>query len=293
MAHWMPGMRVMKIEAKVPLDLLRLRARFLFTCNELFEIDALQIERLPDIISAWTEEFSHLDDLDSDTTVRRFRVPDGRVLEICEENGDSMARHIWDGGVVLAAWLMDWTESGQHRDLPCTVLELGSGCGTVGLAFGIRSDCRLLLTDVDDNALTYARQNARRSRDTFNSVWECLALDWSEPDRLKLDRPLDFIIASECIYNPDSIPDLVRTMSSLVRQSNRLKEGSPPPQIVVSTKVRHSSEAAFFDLMKESNYEAKQHVSVPVPDRYRESTRQDLEVVHIYIFEKQIESVSS
>ena len=85
----------MKIEAKVPRDFLRLRARFLFPCNELFEIDALQIERLPNIISAWTEEFSHLDDLDSDTTVRRFRVPDGRALEICEENGDSMARHIW------------------------------------------------------------------------------------------------------------------------------------------------------------------------------------------------------
>ena len=146
---------------------------------------------------------------------------------------------------------------------------------------------------MDDDALTYARQNARRSQDTFNSVWECVALDWSEPGRLKLDRPLDFIIASECIYNPDSIPDLVRTMSSLVRQSNGLKEGSPPPQIIVSTKVRHSSEAAFFDLMKQSNYDAKQHISVPIPDQYRGSIGQDLEVVHIYIFEKHIESVSS
>ncbi|KAI4280458.1 MAG: hypothetical protein L6R38_004433 [Xanthoria sp. 2 TBL-2021] len=293
MAHWKPGMRVLKIEAKVPLDFLPFRARFLFTCNESFEIDALQTERLPNIISAWTEEFTHLDDLDTDMTVRRFRVQAGRVLEICEENGDSMARHIWDGGVVLAAWLMDWAELEQHRDIPFTVLELGTGCGTVGLAFGIRSDCRLLLTDVDDDALTYARHNARRSRDTFNSVWECSALDWSEPDRLKLDRPLDFIIVSECIYNPDSIPDLVRTMSSLVRRSNGMKDGSPQPQIIVSTKVRHSSEAAFFDLMKESGFDQNQHVSIPIHDQYRESVGQDLEVVHIFVFEKQNEVLSS
>ncbi|KAL8653662.1 MAG: hypothetical protein Q9226_003761 [Calogaya cf. arnoldii] len=288
MAHWKPGMRVLKFEAKVPLRDVRHRSRFFFTCNEPTEIDTLRAERLPNIIGAFTEESYHLEGRDdTNMTVRRFRVPGDRVLEICEENGDSMARHIWDGGVVLAAWLMDWSGIGQH--IPLTILELGTGCGTVGLAFGLRSDCRLILTDVDGEALTYAEHNAQRSQNTFNSVWECSALDWSEPDQFKFDQPLDFIVASECIYNPDSIPDLVRTMSSLVRRSNELKKGLAQPQIIVSTKVRHPSEAAFFDLMKESKFEQKEHVSIPIHDQYRESIGQDLEVVHIYIFEKRNE----
>ncbi|KAL8916546.1 MAG: hypothetical protein Q9172_006247 [Xanthocarpia lactea] len=291
-AHWKPGMRVLKIEAKVPLDDLRLRARFFFTCNEYLHIDSLQIGRLSDIVSAWTEEFLHLDDLDTNLTIRRFQSPTGPVLEICEENGDSMARHVWDGGIVLAAWLVTM-EYVQHvaDEGPFNILELGTGCGTVGLAFGIRWDCQLLLTDVDDDALKYAIQNARKSRDSFNSVWECRALDWSSPDRFQLDRPLDFIVASECIYNPDSIPDLVRTMASLVRQSNGLRAGSPQPKIMVSTKVRHSSEAAFFDLMEESGFEQKKHVSIPIADRYREFVCQDLEVVEIYIFEQKAEGI--
>lgn len=94
-ARWQPGMRVLKIQDKVPLSFLRLQARFVFSCNPSFEIDLLQIERLADIISAWTEWFSRWDAMNTDMTVRRFQVPDGRVLDICEENGDSMARHIW------------------------------------------------------------------------------------------------------------------------------------------------------------------------------------------------------
>ncbi|KAL8673464.1 MAG: hypothetical protein Q9168_002131 [Polycauliona sp. 1 TL-2023] len=294
--HWEPGMRVVKIEAKVPLEFFVPPFRFMFTCNESLDIELLHIEQLPRIMSAWTEEFSFPEHLDTKVTVRRLRLPDGRLLEICEENGESMARHIWDGGVVLAAWLVNCPEFRQppgSRDVAFAVVELGTGCGTVGLAFGMWSDCKVLLTDVDEDALVYARLNARGSRAAFNRDWECQPLDWSETGPMRLVSPLDFIIASECIYNPDTIPDLVRTISSLVQHSNRLKSGSRQPRIIVSTKVRHSSEAAFFDLMKEAGFAQKQHEGIPIPDQYRESIGQDLEVVHIYIFEKQGEANSS
>ncbi|KAL8730040.1 MAG: hypothetical protein Q9166_004364 [cf. Caloplaca sp. 2 TL-2023] len=273
-------MRVLKIEVKVPLNSLRSRARFFFTCNEPLGIDSLHLERLPDIISAWTEEFSHLDDLNTDLMARRFHVPGGQVLEITEENGNSMTRHICSS-----------TIEQKSDGAPFNILELGTGCGTVGLALGIRSDCHFILTDEDDEALKFAKHNARQSRETFNPVWECRTLNWSEPHRFKLDRPLDFIVASDCIYNSDSIPNLVKTMSDLVRQSNALETGSSPPKIIVGTKVRHSSEAAFFDLMQASGFEQKEHANIPVQDRYRKSVGQELEAVDIYVFEDDTEAV--
>ncbi|KAL8693122.1 MAG: hypothetical protein Q9224_003815 [Gallowayella concinna] len=287
-ASWKSGMRILKIEAKVPMDPSRFR--FVFTSNESLRIDALQLGRLPEIVSAWTEEFLHSADLGSDVTLRRFRLPGGQVLEICEENGESMARHVWDGGVVLAAWLNSSLTIEQHiDDAPLSILELGTGCGTAGLAFSTRWSCHTILTDENDEALTFAKYNAQKFRNTYNNTWECHPLDWSQPQKYKLDRPLDFIVASECIYNPDSIPGLVRTISYLVRQSKGLKVAAPQPKVIISTKTRHPSEAAFFDLMTASGFEQSEHASITVPDSYRKSTGQDLEMVHIYVFELQIE----
>ena len=175
-------------------------------------------------------------------------------------------------------------------DLSLSIVELGTGCGIVGLAYGTRSNCQVLLTDVDHDALKYASHNCIQAHVHFNSAWSTSVLDWSKPVGLELGRPMDFLVVSECIYNPDSIPDLVRTISSLVQQSSGLKamgnEGrSSRPQIMVSTKVRHPSEAAFFNLMRESEFQQKQHISIPIHDQYRESIGQELEVVHLYIFE--------
>lgn len=151
--------------------------------------------------------------------------------------------------------------------------------------------CHLILTDEDDDALRFAKQNARKSRHTVNSAWECQPLDWVEAGKYKLDRALDFIIASECIYNPDSIPNLVHTISELVRQSKGLKAGLPQPRIIVSTKVRHWTEAAFFGLMKTAGFEQQEHESIAIPDNYRESIGQDLERVEIYVFEYHNEGI--
>lgn len=95
LSKWEPGMRVLKIEARTLVNNPRSRSKFFFTANKSLGIDSLQLDRIPDIVSAWTEEFSQWDDLDTNVTLRRFQLPCSQVLEICEENGESMARHIW------------------------------------------------------------------------------------------------------------------------------------------------------------------------------------------------------
>lgn len=151
-------------------------------------------------------------------------------------------------------------------------------------------NCRLILTDLDDDSLKLAKTNAHRSREVFNSVWQCCILDWREPQKFTLDERLALIVASDCIYNSDNIPDLVNTISHLVRRSCDISKGRDSPKIIVSTKRRHPSEEMFFDLMGNAGFKQTDHDAIPMCDQYRESTGQEFEVVNIHIFEKTIEA---
>ncbi|KAL8843516.1 MAG: hypothetical protein Q9170_000020 [Blastenia crenularia] len=265
---WKPGMRCLKVEIKVPLEYLTLPAKFLFTCDETLETDSLKLGKVPHIISAWTEEFRGHQDSIADVVVRRFTVQEGKVLDI--------------------PWLICNKElMWQPDEQQSSIIELGTGCGLVGLVLGsMRHNSRLILTDVDDGALKLAKENAQISREMFNSTWECRSLDWTEPQKFVFNDKLTLIVASECIYNSDSIPLLVQTMSDLVQRSIELRKESPGPKIVVSTKRRHDSEAMFFTMMIASGFEETVHAIVPLHDRYRESVGIDLEVVNIYIFQR-------
>ena len=96
---WKAGMRCLEIDlALCPKSYGKLPARLVVTTNEEGPVpDRLQLDNLPDIVSAWTADLGELDikELSKSFTVRRFRLPQGRVLEILEENGESIALHIW------------------------------------------------------------------------------------------------------------------------------------------------------------------------------------------------------
>ena len=165
------------------------------------------------------------------------------------------------------------------RQSPTNVLELGSGCGTVGIGFAqLFPKAKVLLTDLPD-AMEILDRNMTQANRSSNLKLEKATLDW-ETD---LPAPIrktkyDIILICDCTYNTDSIPVLVRTLSNLVAVS-------PDVSIIVSTKVRHSSEAIFFDLMSDASFEIVDHVSVPLPDGQRKAVDSTLlESVDIYLF---------
>ena len=160
------------------------------------------------------------------------------------------------------------------------MLELGSGCGIVGICLAKllpRSD--ILLTDLAEAmellALNIAAaEKSLASETTLNR----LPLDWDCPLPSEVrDRRYDLVLVSDCTYNSDSLPALVRTLSAIILQS-------PETMIVVSMKVRHSSEAVFFRLMVDAGIVSFQHDVIVLPDDIREQQRQELEHVDIYTF---------
>lgn len=159
------------------------------------------------------------------------------------------------------------------------VLELGSGCGIAGLQVtGLCSGSNVLLTDLPD-AMDILKRNVEVTRPVSSSGKLAAAvLNWDEPlpDSIAKQR-FDLVILSDCTYNSDSIPGLVTTLGSVA-------EVWPDALYVISLKVRHESEAIFFDLMANIGFIKAEHTLIPLPDRCRSETGQDLEAVEIYVY---------
>ncbi|KAI4217651.1 MAG: hypothetical protein LQ351_000247 [Letrouitia transgressa] len=108
-------------------------------------------------------------------------------------------------------------------------------------------------------------------------------LDWNCSDTGlqtlldSIDRNVDLVIVSECTYNPDSIPALVNTLRRIMDKNTRGRLPEEVPGIYVATKVRHPSEAVFFDLMAEAGFNIVEHLTTAMPDALRKANGLPLE----------------
>ncbi|KAI0886725.1 putative methyltransferase-domain-containing protein [Annulohypoxylon maeteangense] len=235
-------------------------------------------------------------------------------LDLEEDIGESIARHIWDAGVVTASFLADAcrTSDGIRAVLPMergafSVLELGSGVGILGVTLALiiqkaatvqgrtLNEATVLLTDLAE-AEERARSNISRSdavlsrSHTFSSTvtLEYENLDWDEGKlgrfgSLASARPWDLVILSDCTYNVDSLPALVGTLSALHTANLKYAEDQAftKTSVILATKPRHSSEQALFGLLKADDWRYSVLKSIPLP-----RLGEDDEVVDIYLLEK-------
>ncbi|KFX93929.1 hypothetical protein V490_04603 [Pseudogymnoascus sp. VKM F-3557] len=184
---------------------------------------------------------------------RHFKLDGGTTMSIDEDTGESIARHIWDAGVILSALLEELSQPSNAppaglrllgnliKDAPSpSVLELGTGCGIVAITFALSVPAsRVIATDLED-AAEVASDNLEQADNA-----SYLNLDWSEPLPSRVaSENFDLVLVADCTYNPDVVPYLVSTLAKLI-------EKSPSVLICLAMKVRHASEAVFFDLMKD------------------------------------------
>lgn len=99
------------------------------------------------------------------------------------------------------------------------IIELGSGLGLVGLAYAAcytgTDDCHMVLTDT---FLPLLELNLLRNKHLLSckvSV-ESQRLIWGEKTVTTLQSPFDLILASDVLYNLESIPSLVKTIQELL-----------------------------------------------------------------------------
>ncbi|OTA90860.1 hypothetical protein M434DRAFT_13584 [Hypoxylon sp. CO27-5] len=235
-------------------------------------------------------------------------------LDLEEDIGESIARHIWDAGIVIASFLADsWHSSESIRKiLPIeedtfSILELGSGVGILGITLAriveraaavqgcTLSEAAILLTDLPE-----AEERARSNISIAETAVSCIHpsssavtlryedLDWDEGKHgrfgpLASARPWDLVVLSDCTYNVDSLPALVGTLSALHAANLKYPDfdKGPGTSVILATKPRHSSEQALFQLLKTDEWQYTVLESIRLPKLGEED-----EQVDIYLLKK-------
>ena len=153
------------------------------------------------------------------------------------------------------------------------IVELGSGCGIVGISLAQTiPDCDVLLTDLPE-AKEIAERNIAQMNSAMGSKARFIELDWEQPLPLSVQtKTFDLIVVADCTYNPDSHEALVRTLQALVGKA-------PKSVVLLSMKVRHETELSFFELMAKANFVEKPPVKLLLPE-----VGNDPETVLVYVF---------
>ncbi|KAH8598881.1 putative methyltransferase-domain-containing protein [Bisporella sp. PMI_857] len=210
------------------------------------------------------------DEAISQSMAERVFRSNEREIHIWEETGESIARHIWDAGLVLSSYLatISTTKSEQSR-LPhlqktlekknLNILELGAGCGIVGITLSTYfPSSQVLLTDLPE-ATSILTRNLSLLPSSISHAIAQQVLDWSSPlpSQVQAER-WDLVVVADCTYNPDVVPDLVTTLG-------RISDGNREVELLLAMKVRHESEAVFFELMEKGGWEVREKAILPLP----------------------------
>jgi predicted nicotinamide N-methyase len=164
------------------------------------------------------------------------------------------------------------------------VLELGAGCGIFGIALAqMRPRTTVTLTDLPE-AEEIITRNISHAHPAEGSRVHFKVLDWDDrPREILADREvIDLILVSDCTYNADSLPFLVRTLDQLIRTS-------PAALILVSLKRRHESESIFFGLMAEAALSIAEKNIIWLPSAYTEESEQG-DPIELYTFRRAVDS---
>ena len=124
----------------------------------------------------------------------------------------------WEGGSVWPPALelvQSLCCAGHSIDVEAaTVLELGAGCGLVGIAAALRGARRVALTDLPVALPTLRSNLAANGLVEGEGGIEVGTLDWTASEQPLLEsagRSFDVVVASECLYDADMVLPLLRT----------------------------------------------------------------------------------
>ena len=137
------------------------------------------------------------------------------------------------------------------------VVEVGAGCGIVGIALAQLRKCEVLLTDLED-AQDILQTNIDCAQPAAGSSLKRQVLGWGAGlDDLDITK-IDLVLVSDCIYNPDSSVLLVETLKELTILN-------PEVLIFVAFKRRHDADDVFFRSMHENNLKVVEESAMLLP----------------------------
>ena len=156
------------------------------------------------------------DDGDSSTRVVTLTFKQARFDDARNAGADGgFASTVWDSAIVLAKFI----EKHQETFRGLRVCELGAGCGLVSVAMLHAGASRVVATDLESNTpllFSNVSRNAPRGAEV-GKEWDVKALTWGADAAEALDyEPFDLVVATDCMYVPESATALADTLEALV-----------------------------------------------------------------------------
>ena len=138
------------------------------------------------------------------TTIRKLPSINNQDIFIKEEYGTTIGSHIWDSSIVLFNYLQQSLSTIQDDTKNGLLLELGAGCGLVGISLAYQFK-KVYLTD-KLSQLPFLTDNIHLNDVTANTV--AYELDWTSATHITQlhnelnNNPLHTIIAADVLYDP-------------------------------------------------------------------------------------------
>ncbi|XP_001945214.1 protein-lysine methyltransferase METTL21D [Acyrthosiphon pisum] len=165
--------------------------------------------------------------MDTNAYYRNFDLESVNVtLRFCQHEYGDVNCVVWDASLVLAKYLETLFLKNNETFKSKRVIELGSGLGCVGLAaacFG----ANVKLTDLPEN-LPQLKQNVDENTPWLKGCVETVALTWGTTFE---SEPFDFVLMADCIYYPEVVEELVKTITELT---------TPKTVLLISQELRET-----------------------------------------------------
>jgi predicted nicotinamide N-methyase len=131
-------------------------------------------------------------------------------------SGDAqVGLRLWEAEICVLEWLEANSEMIENKD----VVELGAGVGLAGLAAAERLGAKsVTLTDTSAKVLENLQINVQTSK-LAKVKASVVCLDWHDEVAARAIGDHQFIIAADCVYDPNDVPAFVQTLEILLKRT--------------------------------------------------------------------------
>lgn len=197
-------------------------------CNEIF----LPIESAPFLVSS-----EKVESLPLLTCFRRFNYRRISII-IKEDYGATLGSFIFDSSIIMLDKL-DLIIKDRKEGF--NVLELGSGCGLLGIALSKVTTGKVFMTDKECQ-LALLEENIRLNKCENNCFSRVLEWDTSELFFSIISEEnisFDLIIAADVLYDKSMVNSLFNLLNKLRDHQKRMNYDNP--KIIIAQKIRLES----------------------------------------------------
>lgn len=139
-------------------------------------------------------------------------------VEQTNRQNQGTSYNVWDGALLLARYLQ--YEADSVKGL--RVLELGAGCGVVGLSVAALGASYVTMTDLPGDVLEHLQRNIDANEELqVGCRVESRACDWTDPPLdLVAMRKYDIILVADCIWVEELVAPLFDVLEHLTRYAD-------------------------------------------------------------------------